>query len=171
MTRSILRCVIVGVVTALAVVSVNRIDHALAQQQGGGGGFGGVGGAGGAGGGYGGLATGGAIASFGEYVYVLRQETLYQFAAYDLTLVKKVNLERAVQNRRASRGGQGGEAGQGGNGGRGGDGGGASLPSSGSVTAHGDYVFVLRDAKMYKIVAKGLKMDKAVILNFGDDED
>jgi hypothetical protein len=176
MKRNILRCVVVCIVTALAVTTVDRIDRAFAQQPGGGGGFGGeggvggAGGAGGAGGGYGGLTAGGAIASFGEYVYVLRQETLYQFAAYDLTLVKKVNLDRAARKRGGGRGGAGGAAGQGGAGGRGGDGGGGS-PGTGSVTAHGDYVYVLRDATVYKFVAKGLKMDKTVTLDFGDEEE
>lgn len=175
MKRTILRCVVVCIATALAAASVDRIDHAFAQQQGGGGGFGGeggVGGAGGAGGGYGGFSAGGAIASFGEYVYVLRQDTLYQFAAYDLTLVKKVNLDRAARNRGGDRrrGGAGGAAGQGGAGGRGGDGGGSS-PGTGSVTAHGDYVYVLRDATVTKFVAKGLKLDKTVTLDFGDEKE
>jgi len=176
MKRNILRCVVVCIVTALAVASVDRIDHAFAQQPGGAGGFGGgggvggAGGAGGAGGGYGGFSAGGAIASFGEYVYFLRQATLYQFDAHDLKLVKKVDLERAGKGRRAGRDGQAGEPGQGGVGGRGGDGGGGS-PSSGSVTAQGNYVYVFRDGRMYKIVANGLKVDKTVTLSFGDEEE
>lgn len=165
MKRNILRCVVVCIATALAVATVDRLDHAFAQQAGeaggfgGAGGVGGAGGAGGAGGGYGGFSAGGAIASFGEYVYVLRQETLYQFAAYDLTLVKKVNLDRAARKR----------GGRGGAGGRGGDGGGSS--ATGSVTAHGDYVYVLRDGTVTKFVAKSLKMDKTVTLDFGDEQE
>ena len=101
MKRNILRCVVVCIVTALAVPSIDRLDHAFAQQPGG------------AGGGYGGFSAGEAIASFGEYVYVLRQATLYQFDAYDLKLVKKIDLERAGKARRAGRDGQAGEPGQG----------------------------------------------------------
>ena len=75
-------------------------------QRGGGGGFGGGGGGQGGGGGFGGGGQGsggfggggfggGSVAANAEYVYVLQNNTLFQFAANDLKPIKSVPLEGA----------------------------------------------------------------------------
>jgi hypothetical protein len=113
-------------VVCLAVAVTWHFDSVFGQQAGGGGGGGrgggagiGVGGAGGAGGagagqsggrgGAGGVAgsitTGaspGAVSASGEFVYVVHNDTLYQFAAQDLSLVNHVALVPAPQKTGAS---------------------------------------------------------------------
>jgi hypothetical protein len=55
-----------------------------------------AGGAGGLGGGFGGIPWGGSIAANAEFVYVLQNQTLYQFSANDLRLLKRVPLDAAL---------------------------------------------------------------------------
>ena len=146
---------------------------------GGGGGFGGGGGYGGGGGIGGGRATGsGALSAYGEFVYVLEQGTLYQFAAYDLKLVNKSELnDNGAKNRNrggqaGGRGGDGaagadGEGGRGGAGGAGGGGGyGGGAGRSEDVAAYGEYVYVLEGKSLRKLSADGLKPVKTVTLDF-----
>ena len=195
--------VAVLVAISLAVIASSRVEIATAQESGesadggaaggggsgGAGGFGGGGGTGGAGG-YGGgggggfsMGGGGALAAFGEYVYVLHQGSLYQFAAYDLKLVKKMdnvsaddNKNRARRNRgrnsvaggAGAAGGDGGGA-EGGAGGSGGQGGGfaysGSFGQSDDVAAYGEFVYVLQGTTLRKLAADGLKPVKVVTLN------
>jgi hypothetical protein len=129
MNQKRLLCVAVFAVATLAVLAIARVNVVHAQTggeagyggTGGGGGNGGYGGGGGngygGGGGGGGFGSGsGGIAAYGDYVYVLQQETLYQYAAYDLAFVKKIDLRAAGGKNRIVRlgggGGRGGEGGQ-----------------------------------------------------------
>ena len=192
--KPILWIAFIGVLT-LAVLSISRVEIVSAQQAGeaGIGGADGAGGAGGAGGG-GGFApssTTGALAAYGEYVYVLQQDRLYKFSAYDLALVKKINLggveqtkqrrgrQAMKQNARAlnggggGRGGDGGE-GDGGQGGAGGAGGGAGysafdLSRSDAVAAFGEFVFVLQGDKLHKLAANTLKSVKIITIDFSEE--
>ena len=109
-------------VVCLAVAVTWHFDSVFGQQGGAGGagggggggrgggggiGFGGAGGAsgqsgsrGGAGGLGGSITTGafpGAVSATGEFVYVVHNDTLYQFAAQDLSLVNHVPLVPAPQ--------------------------------------------------------------------------
>jgi hypothetical protein len=159
---------------AVAIISIAQIRIVSAEQGGeagvgGGGGIGGVGGAGGAGGGggYNG-GSGGALSAYGDHVYVLQQGSLYQFAAYDLKLVKKSDLGgNAAMNRgrRGQAGGRGGPGGEGGGQGGGGGGGGA-LGRSEDVAAFGEFVYVLQGKTLRKLYADGLKPMKVVKLDF-----
>ena len=97
-------------VVFLALAVTWHFDSVFGQQGGaggaGGGGGAGRGGAGGAGGfqsggrgGAGGIGGGltaagfpGAVSATGEFVYVVHNDTLYQFAAHDLALVSQVPL-------------------------------------------------------------------------------
>ena len=97
-------------VVFLALAVTWHFDSVFGQQGGaggaGGGGGGGRGGAGGAGGiqsggrgGAGGIGGGltaagfpGAVSATGDFVYVVHNDTLYQFAAQDLALVNNVPL-------------------------------------------------------------------------------
>jgi hypothetical protein len=106
-------------VVCLAVVVTWQLNSVFGQQ-GGGGGAGGVGvGRGGGGGGGGGVGGGqaggrggagglfggsvttgpfpGAVSATGEFVYVVHNDTLYQFTAQDLSLVNHVPLIPAPQ--------------------------------------------------------------------------
>jgi hypothetical protein len=124
-------------------------------------------------------AAGGALSAFGDFVYVLEQGTLYQYAAYDLKLVKKSNLNgngarnRIREGQAGGRGGDGaaGENGEGGRGGAGGAGGGRGYGGSASgrsedVAAYGEFVYVLQGKSLRKLYADGLKPIKAVTLDF-----
>ena len=105
-------------VVFLAVAVTWHFDSVFGQQGGAGGAGGGVGGgrggAGGAGGQFGGaggqaggrggaggglVAAGfpGAVSATGEFVYVVHNDTLYQFAAQDLALLNHVALVPAPQ--------------------------------------------------------------------------
>ena len=80
--------------------SPQTVGVAGSGQRGGGGGFGGggggFGGGGQGGGGFGGGGFGGgSVAANAEYVYVLQNNTLFQFAANDLKAIKSVPLEGA----------------------------------------------------------------------------
>ncbi len=173
-------------VATLSAISLAKVDVVSAQEAGeaGFGGAGGAGGSGGGGGGGGGLSgwnTGGAVAAHGEYVYVLHQGMLYQYAAYDLSLIKKTNsiepnLKRRNRRREAlnqGRGGIGGEGGgRGGDGGRGGSGGygggfgfGGGFGRSEDVAAYGEYVYVLQGNTLLKLTADGLTSEKMVTLD------
>jgi len=99
----------------LAVAVTWHFDSVFGQQGGAGGAGGGVGGGrggvggaggvsaggrGGAGGGGGVLTAGGypgAVSATGEFVYVVHNDTLYQFAAKDLNLLNQVPLMPAPQ--------------------------------------------------------------------------
>jgi hypothetical protein len=169
--------------STVAIVSIAQIRFVSAQQGGeaGIGGVGGGGGAGGAGGGGGGgFNGGGALSAYGDYVYVLQQGSLYQFAAYDLRLVKKSDLggnaamNRGRRGQAGARGGDGGPGEAGGVGGRGGEGGtgggsdygeGASGRSE-DVAAFGEFVYVLQGTTLRKLYADGLKPMKVVTLDF-----
>jgi hypothetical protein len=173
--RQVLWLAIVAAST-VAIISIAQIRFVSAQQ-GGEAGVGGVGGAGGAGGAGGG--GGGALSAYGDYVYVLQQGSLYQYAAYDLKLVKKSDLGRNVATNRGrrgqagARGGDGGPGGEGG-GGRGGDGGaggdsdygGGALGRSEDIAAFGEFVYVLQGKTLRKLYADGLKPMKVVALDF-----
>lgn len=163
-------------VAALAVSSINWVNIVTAQQAGDGG-FGGAGaaGGGGGGGGIGGSSGSASVAAYGEFVYALRQGTLYQYAAYDLGLIKKIKLRETTAKNRMTRraggfggGGGGGDGGQGGNAGFGGgfgfmEAGGA--PSDG-VAAFGEFVYVLQGTTLHKLAADGLTSVKTVTLRF-----
>lgn len=101
-----------GIMTLLLIALLFGLSDAQAQSrgntqprvgggQGGGGGFGGGfgGGGQGSGGGFGGAGFpgfgGGSVAANAEYVYVLQNNTLYQFSAGDLKPIKNVPLEPA----------------------------------------------------------------------------
>ncbi len=178
----------VAVVAAsvLAIISFTQIDIVSAQQ-GGEAGIGGAGGAGGAGGGGGGSGgevgiSSGALAAHGDFVYVLAHGNLYQYAAYDLTLVKKSDLSGSGEKNRirgAQEGGRGGaggpggggDGGPGGGGGRGGEGGGGGFGGGGfgrseDVAAYGEFVYVLQGKTLRKLYADGLKPIKKVTLDF-----
>jgi hypothetical protein len=146
---------------------------------GGAGGGGGIGGAGGGGGGILAPATGSTLAALGDYVYVLRQSQLYQYAAYDLALVKKINVrDAAAKNRKGrhanlegGRGGEGAGGANGGQGGAGGFGGGFDFMASGpseDVAAFGDFVYVLQGDKLHKLAAGGLTSIKTKTLKFDE---
>jgi hypothetical protein len=113
------------------------------------------------------LFDGGSVAASGDYVYVVRKGNLYQYAAYDLTLIKRVaiNGNRRVNRRgEAGAGGAGGSgAGGGGAGGQGGAGGGA-MGYREDVAAAGDFVYVLQGDRIHKFYAEGLTKVKAVKL-------
>jgi hypothetical protein len=178
--RQVLWIAVVAAST-VAIISIAQIRFVSAQQAGeaGGGGVGGAGGAGGGGGGFNGGSGSGALAAYGDYVYVLHQGSLYQYAAYDLTLVKKSDLSGNVAKNRVrrgqagSRGGDGGPGGEGG-GGRGGDGGAGGgsdygagvLGRSEDVAAYGEFVYVLQGKTLRKLYADGLKPMKVVTLDF-----
>jgi hypothetical protein len=168
---------------ALVVVSMNRTGIVSAEESNevGVGGAGGAGGAGGGGGGGGGGfgEAGGALSAFGDFVYVLEQGNLYQYAAYDLTLVKRTDLSgQGAPNRVGGRQGVGrrgdGAAGEDGDGDRGGAGGaggqggfgGGGAGRSEDVAAHGEYVYVLQGKTLRKLYANGLKQVKVVTLDF-----
>jgi hypothetical protein len=196
----------------LAISSLVWVQHATAQREsqdlfgdaggvggsggvggaGGGGGYGGGGGSGGQGGAGGGGGGGffsapssGSVSAHGEYVYVLNQGRLYQYAAYDLKLVKKINVSDAAnkkRNRRAREltGAEAGAGGRGGAGGAGGQPGAPGAPGSGGgfafmegfasagedVAAFGEFVYVLQGNKLHKLEADGLKAVKSVTLKF-----
>jgi hypothetical protein len=142
---------------------------------GGGGGGGGAGGFGGGGGGFGGLVASGGIAAHGEFVFIIRDGTLFKFAAYDLKLINKMRLDQIQQAGRragardaaAGRGGQGGAGGAAGQGGAGGFGGGfGGAGHREDVAAYGDFVYVLRGDQLHKLTADGLKSEKTVKLNW-----
>lgn len=190
-------CVVVAALV-LAMIAFSKTQLVSAQEggeagtegaAGGGGGFGGAGGGGGfgGGGGYGGgggfgggrATGGGALSAYGEFVYVLEQGTLYQYAAYDLKLVKKSELNgdgARNRNRGGQAGGRGGdgaagadgEGGRGGAGGAGGGGGygGGAAGRSEDVAAHGEFVYVLQGKSLRKLSADGLKPVKTVTLDF-----
>jgi hypothetical protein len=101
-------------VVCLAVAVTWQLDSVFGQQGGAGGAGGGRGGAGGAGGsgagqsggrggtaGFGGGLTAGtvpgAVSATGEFVYVVHNDTLYQFTAQDLSLLNHVPLIPAPQ--------------------------------------------------------------------------
>ena len=182
------------VALSLVVISVARVNVAYAQRGGeggygeaggsggrggygggggigGGGGYGGEGGrgGGGGGGGGGGNVTGGSsggIAAFGEYVYVLHQGTLYQYAAYDLAFIKKTDLKGAGGKNRIVR--LGGGSGRGGAGGEGGgfgfvEGGGGAAEG---VAAYGEYVYVLQGDVLQKLAAADLAPVKQATLEW-----
>jgi len=202
--------VAIFVAVSLAVIASLRVEVVSAKESGessegvagggggagGAGGFGGGGGAGGPGGagGYGGSGGaggggmsrggGGSVAAFGEYVYVLHQGTLYQFAAHDLKLVKKVDDlsadEPIAQPRRArgrnpvavssgaggSGGADGAAGGAGGIGGQGGRFGSATgLLQGDDLAAYGEYVYLLQGTTLHKLAAGELKTLKVVTLN------
>ena len=172
--------------STVAIISIAQIRFVSAQQ-GGEAGIGGVGGAGGpggagggGGGGFNGGSGGGALFAYGDYVYVLQQGSLYQFAAYDLRLVKKSDLggnaamNRGRRGQAGARGGDGGTGEAGGVGGRGGEGGagggfdygeGASARSE-DVAAFGEFVYVLQGKTLRKLYVDGLKPMKVVALDF-----
>jgi hypothetical protein len=170
--------------STVAIIAMAQIRFVSAQQSGeaGVGGVGGAGGAGGGGGGgFNGGSGGGALSAYGDYVYVLQQGSLYQFAAYDLRLVKKSDLggnaaiNRGRRGQAGARGGDGAPGEAGGVGGRGGDGGagggfdygeGASGRSE-DVAAFGEFVYVLQGKTLRKLYADGLKPMKVVTLDFG----
>jgi len=173
--------------SALAIISIAQIDRVSAQQSGeagvggpgGIGGAGGAGGAGGTGGGGSGFDTGGsngALAAHGDFVYVLAHGNLYQYAAYDLTLVKKSDLSgKGARNRfhRGQAGGRGADGEPGVGGGRGGAGGGGGSEFDGGafgwsedVAAYGEFVYVLQGKTLRKLYANGLKPMKMVTLEF-----
>jgi hypothetical protein len=185
-------CVAIALLV-LAMIAITTTDIVSAEQggaagigggggvggAGGGGGFGGGGGYGGGGGFGGGAVTGGALSAFGDFVYVLAQGTLYQYAAYDLKLVKKSNLNgngaanRAGAGQAGGRGGDGaaGENGEGGRGGAGGaagggGNGGSAIGRSEDVAAYGEFVYVLQGKSLRKLYANGLKPIKVVALDF-----
>jgi hypothetical protein len=191
MQQKHLLSVVVVATLVIAIVAIAQINIVSAEQDGeagigGEGGVGGVGGAGG-GGGYGGGGgggglgfdrSGGALSAHAEFVYVLVQGNLYQYAAYDLTLVKKIDLSgndkriRFHGGRPGSRGGDG-AAGENGNGGRGGDGGaggggywGGVAGRDEDVAAYGEFVYVLQGKTLRKLYADGLKPMKVVTLDF-----
>jgi hypothetical protein len=179
-------------VATLSAISLAKVDVVSAQEAGeadrggaggaGGGGAGGAGGGGGGGGGLGGWNSGGAVAAHGEYVYVLHQGMLYQYAAYDLSFIKKTNSIAANPKSRngrrealnQGRGGIGGEGGgRGGEGGRGGSGGygggfgfGGGFDRSEDVATYGEYVYVLQGNTLHKLAAEGLTSEKMVTLAF-----
>jgi hypothetical protein len=177
---------VVAAILIVAIVAFAKTDIVSAQQggetgvegSGSGGGFGGAGGGGG-GGGFGGGVAGGALSAYGEFVYVLQRGTLYQYAAYDLKLVKKSDLNRNAATNRGREGqaggrggdgaagedGEGGRGGAGGAGGRGGYGGGA-VGRSEDVAAYGEFVYVLQGRSLRKLNADGLKPIKVVTLDF-----
>lgn len=175
--------------SALSIAAITQIDRVSAQESGeagvaGGGGFGsgggggGFGGGGGSGGGSGFMRSSGngALTAYGEFVYVLAHGNLYQYAAYDLALVKKFDLSGNGDNNRIRRGGAGGGGGPGGEGegspggagGAGGAGGGfgGGLGRAEDVAAYGDFVYVLQGKTLRKLYANGLKPAKMVTLEF-----
>ena len=172
---------VAAVLLTLAMIAITTTNIVSAEQAGaagvgGAGGYGGGGGAGGIGG-YGGgggrPVAGGALSAFGDYVYVLDRGTLYQYAAYDLKLVKKSNLNgngAGNRGRAGQVGGRGGDgaAGENGAAGRGGAGGagGSTMGRSEDVAAYGEFVYVLEGESLRKLYANGLKPIKAVTLNF-----
>jgi hypothetical protein len=172
-------------VATLSAISLAKVDVVSAQEAGeaGFGGAGGAGGAGGGGGGGGGLSgwnSGGAVAAHGEHVYVLHQGRLYQYAAYDLSLLKKTNASDANPKSRNGRrealnqgrggiggggGGRGGDGGRGGSGGGGGFGFGGGFGRSEDVAAYGEYVYLLQGNTLLKLAADGLTSEKMVTLD------
>ena len=102
-------------VVFLALAVTWHFDSVFGQQGGAGGAGGGVGGGRGGAGGAGGIQSGGrggaggigggltaagfpgAVSATGEFVYVVHNDTLYQFAAQDLALVNNVPLVPAPQ--------------------------------------------------------------------------
>jgi hypothetical protein len=168
--------------STIATVLMTQMNFVSAQQGGeaGIGGAGGTGGAGGAGGGGGGSFDdgGGSIAAHGDFVYVLRRGNLYQYAAYDLRLIKKSDLNgngASNRGRRGQAGGRGGDGAPGGDadGGRGGAGGAGgfgfgdgAFGSSEAVAAYGEFVYVLQGTTLRKLYADGLKPMKKVPLDF-----
>ena len=117
--------------------------------------------------------AGGGITAYGEYVYVVKQGTLYKFTAYDLTLIKKTELSkvlRAQRTRRSGNGtnGQSGIDGDGGAGGRGGDAGTldaeGAISRSEDVAAFGEYVYILSGNTVHKLVSEDLQVVKSVQL-------
>jgi hypothetical protein len=180
--RQLLWFAILAVAT-LAVIAMARVNVVSAQQAsdagfgGSGGAGGGAGrGGGGGGGGFGAWNRSGGGAAYGEYVYVLQQGTLYQYAAYDLTLVKKIKLKGTGAKNRIGRlgggfgGGGGRRGGDGGEGEVGGHGGGFGLIEDGggpseAVAAYGEYVYVLQGATLHKLAADGLASVKKVALD------
>jgi hypothetical protein len=168
----------VAVVAASIVAIVSIAQISFSAQPGGEAGVGGGGGAGGGGGFNGG--SDGALSAHGDYVYVLQQGSLYQYAAYGLRLVKKSDLGGNVAMNRGRRGQAGargadgapGEAGVGGRGGEGGAGGGSDYGGvatgrSEDVAAFGEFVYVLQGKTLRKLYADGLKPIKVVTLDFG----
>jgi hypothetical protein len=98
---------------------------------------------------------------------------MFTCSEYDLSLVKKIeirNVGKKQLSRRGGRGGAGGRGEEGGQGGAGGQGGGFGGGSSESVAAFGNYVYVLQDATLHKLAAKGLKPERAVELKLGNDD-
>ena len=104
----------------------------------------------------------------------MEQETLYKFAAYDLALVKKIDLKGAGgKNRMVQLGGGAGhggtgQRGEGSQGGAGGEGGFGIMDSSGSaegVAAYGEYVYVLQGGTLRKLTADDLASVKQVTLD------
>ena len=184
MNKKHLLAAVLLTVTSLGIAGINRDRMAAAQEAGeagaggigGAGGRGGIGGAGGSGGGSGGFAAGegGGVAAHGEYVYVLRNSVLYQYAAYDLKFVKKISLNASRAEGRSARGGRGGRGGRDGDAGQDGEDGqpgGASFRtrSGGGVAAYGDFVYVLQGSQLRKFSVDDLAPVKAVKVETGDE--
>jgi hypothetical protein len=111
------------------------------------------------------------MAAYGEFVFVVRDDTLFKFAAYDLKLLKKMRLDQILQgdHRAGARGAAAGRGGQGGAGGKLGQGGAGGFGGVGhmeDVAAYGDFVYVLRGDELHKLTADGLKSEKTVKLNW-----
>ncbi|TWU25596.1 hypothetical protein [Bythopirellula polymerisocia] len=113
--KNLLSCLTACVATTVLVVTLLGFSNAQEQTKEGskqpssqaeGGGFGigfGFGGGEGGGGGFGGtladdlMGCAPAIAANDKYIFVVHNNTLYQFAAEDLTAIKSVPLEASVE--------------------------------------------------------------------------